>query len=67
MLRQDRSDMLNLFAFRPFKSSSLTIGKKQITVLFPKDKIETSLVMSAKRRHDRSDVEAHSVESTFVR
>ncbi len=59
--------MLNLFAFRPFKAPSPAIGEKQIAVLFPKDKIEASLVMSAKRRHDRSDVGTHSVESTFVR
>ena len=66
-LRQDRSDMLYLFAFRLFKTPSLAVGKEQIPVLFPDNQIQAVFVMSAKRRHDPSDVGAHSVESTLVK
>ena len=59
--------MLYLFAFRLFKTPSLAVGKEQIPVLFPDNQIQAVFVMSAKRRHDPSDIGAHSVESTLVR
>ena len=66
-LRQDRSDMLYLFAFRLFKPPSLAVGEEKVTLLFPNYKVQTVFVMSAKRRHDPSDIGTHSVESTLVR
>ena len=59
--------MLYLFAFRLFKTPSLTVGKEQVVLLFPDHKIQAVFVMSAKGRHDPSDQGTHSVESTFVR
>jgi len=59
--------MLYLFAFRLFKTPSLAICQEQISVLFPDNQIQAIFVMSAKRRHDPSDIGAHSVESTLVR
>lgn len=59
--------MLYLFAFRLFKTPSLSVAEEQISVLFSDNQIQAVSVMSAKRRHDPSDVGAHSVESTLVR
>lgn len=59
--------MLYLFAFRLFKTPSLAVGQEQIPVPFPNNQIQAVFVMSAKRRHNPSDVGAHSVESTLVR
>ena len=66
-LRQDRSDMLYLFALRLFKTPSLAVGEEEVFPVLSDHEIEAILVMSAKRRHDPSDIEAHSVESTLVR
>ena len=65
--RQDRSDMLYLFAFRLFKTPSFAIREEQIAVLFPDRKVQAIFVVSAKGPHDPSDEGAHSVESTLVK
>ena len=59
--------MLYLFAFRLFKTPSLSVAEEQIPVLFPDNQIQAVFVMSAKRRHDPSNIGVHSVESTLVR